>query len=463
MGTILIKNIYAIATMNQNKDVLKGYDIFIKENKIAKIGTNLNERAEKIIDGSNLVAIPGMINTHHHLYQTLFRNVPLVQNSKLFDWLINLYETWSEIDEEAVYYGALVGLGELLLTGCTCSTDHHYVFPENASKHLIDVEIKAAQELGIRFYPTRGSMTLSKKDGGLPPDKVVQNEDEIMNDYKRLIEKFHDPEPFSMTRINLAPCSPFSVKAETMIKTAEFARKYEKVLLHTHVAETLDEEKFCLEKFNKRPIDYMEELGWLGDDVWFAHCVYLNDEEIKKMAKTKTGIAHCPSSNMRLGSGIAPIPKLLKYKAKVGLAVDGSASNDTSDMLGELRQCLLSNRVKWGVDSITAIDTLYMATKGGAQIFNSPELGSIEKNNAADIALFNIQKIWYAGALHDPIAALIFSGASHIAEYTIVNGKIVVENGNLVNINTDSVVLKANNIAKDLILKTQKNTNLKFL
>lgn len=460
---ILLKNIYRLATMNNMNEVLQNVDILILNNKIAKIADNIIVEDARVIDCKDLVVIPGLINTHHHLYQTLFRNVPLVQDSKLFDWLIKLYEGWREIDEEAVYYGALVGLGELLLTGCTCSTDHHYLFPKKATNNLIDAEIKAAKEIGIRFFPTRGSMTLSQKDGGLPPDDVVQTEDIIMQDYERLINKYHDEKDFSMLRINLAPCSPFSVTGESMKRTAEFARKYKKVMLHTHVAETIDEEKYCIEQFGKRPIEYMEDLGWLGDDVWFAHCVHLNQQEIEKLSKTKTGIAHCPSSNMRLGSGIAPIPELLKQNARVGLAVDGSASNDTSDMLGEMRQALLSHKVKWGVDSFTAMDALKIATKGGAEIFNTPELGSIEVGKAADLALFNVNKLWYAGAMHDPIASLIFSGASHIAEYTIVNGKIVVENGNLVNINSNEVILKANNIAHKMINNAHKNTGMNFL
>jgi len=460
---ILLKNIYRLATMNNSKEILKDVDILIINNKIDRIDKNIEDIDAELIDCKDLVVIPGLINTHHHLYQTMFRNIPLVQDSKLFDWLIKLYEGWREIDEEAVYYGALVGLGELLLTGCTCSTDHHYLFPNKASGNLIDAEIKAAKEIGIRFFPTRGSMTLSKKNGGLPPDDIVQTEDVIMQDYERLINKYHDDKAFSMLRINLAPCSPFSVTGENMIRTAEFARKHKNVLLHTHIAETIDEEKFCLEKFGMRPIQYMEELGWLGDDVWFAHCVHLNDEEIKKLAKTQTGVAHCPSSNMRLGSGIAPIPQLLKHNAKVGLAVDGSASNDTSDMLAELRQALLSHKVKWGVDSFTAMDALKIATRGGADIFHTPELGSIEVGKAADLALFNINKLWYAGAMHDPIASLIFSGASHIAEYTIVNGKIVVEKGNLVNINSNEVILKANNIAHKMINNAQSKNNINFI
>ncbi|MDD2714861.1 MAG: 8-oxoguanine deaminase [Candidatus Wallbacteria bacterium] len=460
--SILIKNAWKIVTMNQKDEILTGHSILIEGNKIKKIAPEITDPVERVINGKNLVVIPGMINTHHHLYQTLFRNIPLVQNSKLFDWLINLYEAWREIDEESVYYGALVGLGELLLTGCTCSTDHHYLFPKKAGPQLIDAEIKAAAELGIRFYPTRGSMTLSKKDGGLPPDDVIQTEEVILADCARLIRKYHDPKPFAMTRINLSPCSPFSITTRSLRETAEFARKHKKVLLHTHIAETIDEEQFCLQKFGKRPVDYMESVGWLGPDVWFAHCVHLNDREINKMAKTGTGVAHCPTSNMRLGSGIAPVPQMLKAGVPVSMAVDGSASNDSSDMLGELRQCLLSHRVKWGVDSITAYDTLKIATQGGAGVFQSPELGRLEPGSAADLAAFDLNRIWYAGSSNDPVAALVFAGASHVARYTIVNGKIVVENGKLVNIREASVTKKANRLSEKMIEKASRNTGIKF-
>ncbi|MDD5092407.1 MAG: 8-oxoguanine deaminase [Candidatus Wallbacteria bacterium] len=462
MSTLLIKNAWKTATMDLDRRILDNHCLFIRDGKIEKIAPVITERADRVIDGSNMVVIPGMINTHHHLYQTLFRNVPLVQNAKLFDWLTNLYEAWREIDEEAVYYGALVGLGELLLTGCTCSTDHHYLFPRACSGKLIDSQIKAAQELGIRFYPTRGSMTLSKKDGGLPPDDVIQTEEEIITDCERLISAYHDPEPFAMLRINLSPCSPFSITTRSLKETAEFARRHKKVLLHTHVAETKDEEKFCLEKFGLRPVDYMESTGWSGPDVWFAHCVHLNKKEIAKMAAAGTGVAHCPSSNMRLGSGIAPVPEMLKKGVTVSLAVDGSASNDSSNMLGELRSCLLSHRVKWGVDSITALQALEMATLGGAKVFQSPELGRIEPGCAADLALFDFNRIWYAGALQDPIAALVFTGASHIASYTIVNGKVVVDNGRLVGICEQETIARANEISTAMISRAREKTGLAF-
>jgi len=463
LSSILIKNAYKIALMDDDYTVLDGHSILINDNKIAKIAQSIDEPADRIIDAKDMVIIPGMVNTHHHLYQALFRNVPAVQDSKLFDWLTTLYEAWREIDEESVYYGALTGLGELLLTGCTTTTDHHYLFPQKSSPFLIDAEIKAAQKLGIRFYPTRGSMSLSKKDGGLPPDDVIQSQEDIMQDCERLIKKFHDPSPFAMTRINLAPCSPFSITEQSLRETAEFARKFDKVLLHTHVAETKDEEDFCIEKFGCRPVSYMERVGWLGDDVWFAHCVHLNAEEISKMAKTGTGVAHCPSSNMRLGSGIARIPDMIKAGVPVGLAVDGSASNDSSDMLGETRQALLLHRVINGADAMSSNQALRIATKGGAEIFKSPEIGHISEGAAADLAIFDFNKIWYTGAAHDPIGALLFSGASHITEYTIVNGKVVVDKGHLVNANEDEIIKKAQRISRAMVQNAEKKTNINFL
>lgn len=461
MSSILIKNAEVIVTMDPHLDEIKNGDIFIEGREIKDIGKNLNYKSDRIIDARGMVVYPGFINTHHHLYQTLTRNIPLIQDVKLFDWLINLYEIWRELTPEAVYISALVGMSELLLTGCTTTTDHFYVFPKNQPGDLIDYEIKAAREIGIRFIPTRGSMSRGKSKGGLPPDDVVQTEDEIMKDCERLVQKYHNPERFSMLKIAVAPCSPFSVTTELLKETSEMSKKYN-IRCHTHIAETLDEEEYCINIYGKRPVEYMEEVGWLGENFWYAHCIYLNDDEIKLLAETKTGVAHCPVSNLRLGSGIAPVAKMLANNVRVGLAVDGSASNDSSNMLAEMRQAMLVHRVKSGVDSMPAYDVLKMATSYGAQILGWNEIGTIEKGKAADIVIFNLNNIAYAGALHSPATAVLFAGDSQVAEYTIVNGEIVVEQGNIVKIDTEEIFYKANEIAKSMIENASKRTGIEY-
>lgn len=416
----------------------------------------------RVIDASRHVVTPGFVNTHHHLYQTLTRALPAVQNAKLFDWLTTLYEVWREITPEAVHVGTLVGCGELLLTGCTTTSDHHYLFPQKSDPHLIDEQFRAAAQLGIRFHPTRGSMSRGKSDGGLPPDDVVQTPDAILADSARVIDAFHDPAPFSMARVALAPCSPFSVTEELMRETARLARD-RGVRLHTHLAETKEENAYCLEVYGKRPVALMEELGWLGDDVWFAHCIFLNDAEIRLFTETKTGVGHCPASNMRLGSGIPPIAALLRAGARVGLGVDGSASNDSSNMLGELRLALLLQRVLGGADAVNVDDVLWMATRGGALVLGHEEVGSIEPGRAADMALWDMDKIGYAGSVHDPIAALVLCGDSSIADHVICNGKVVVENGRLAATDEKGLVEKANTVAGDLVSRAAKRTGLNFL
>ena len=362
-NTLLIKNCRLVATFDDRFTELHGADIYIEGHRIAGVGRRLRPRAPgRVIDGAGKVATPGFVNTHHHLYQTFQRNVPYVQNAELFDWLVTLYEIWREVDPEIVRTSALVGLGELLLTGCTATSDHFYVFPRKAGGELLDEEIRAARQIGIRFLATRGSMSRGRSRGGLPPDDVVQREEDILADCERVIGKYHDPSPDSMCRIGLAPCSPFSVTSGLLKQTADFARK-KGVRLHTHLAETRDEEAFCLKTHRMRPFEYMESVGWVGPDVWFAHAVFLNGREIRRMAKTGTGVAHCPASNQRLGSGIAPVPQMLAAGVPVGLGVDGSASNDSSDMLGELRSALLLHRVLGGASAITTESVFRMADR----------------------------------------------------------------------------------------------------
>ena len=375
---MLLKNCFHVATLDGQS--LTDVDIVIKNNRIAKIGKNLFAETAaasgaQVLDCSNCVVIPGLVNTHHHFYQTLTRNLPSVQNAKLFDWLVYLYEVWKNIDEEAVYYSSLLAIGELLKTGCTLSTDHHYLYPDNFSGDLMGIQFEAAEKLGMRFSPSRGSMSLSKKNGGLPPDSVVQSEKQILEDSVRVIEKYHDPSEDSMRKIVLAPCSPFSVTKESMKETAKLAREHH-VRLHTHLAETKDEEQYCQEKFGKNPLALMNDVGFMGEDVFFAHGVFFNDDELNILAETKTSIAHCPSSNMRLGSGIARVREMIDRGINVGIGVDGSASNDTSDMLGELRNALLLQRVKYGASGLTAHEafTLRDGKRGThAQFFKSRE------------------------------------------------------------------------------------------
>ncbi|MGC9019336.1 MAG: 8-oxoguanine deaminase [Candidatus Bipolaricaulaceae bacterium] len=452
MKRILFRDVEVIATFDREGRELRRAWLLVEGNRIAALGEGEPPAGpfDEVIDGRDKVMLPGMVNTHHHLYQTLFRAVPGAQDKKLFDWLVFLYERWRGIDEEAVYVSTVVGLMELLLSGCTLSTDHLYLFPKG-KKNLIDVEIEAAKEVGIRFHPNRGSMSLSRKEGGLPPKDVVQTEEEILEDSERLILRYHDRSFGAMVRIALAPCSPFSVTPRLMRETAELARKHG-VLLHTHLAETLDEEAFCLEKFGKRPVEYLEEVGWLGPDVWIAHAVHLSDADIEKLAHAGVGVAHCPSSNMLLGSGIAPVPKMLAAGMKVGLAVDGSASNDASNMIREARQAMLLSRVKYGAEAMPARKALGLATVGGAQVMGwEREVGSIEPGKCADLSLWDISTLEFAGAA-DPVAALLHCAAQY-ADLVMVNGEILVRGGELVRSGLYRYIPRQREIARRLVGK----------
>ncbi len=449
MPTLLLRNAELILTMDDKKTRFYNGGIFVRDNFIEAVGPteNLPPTADTVIDASGMIVLPGLVNTHHHLYQTLTRVVPKAQNAKLFDWLVTLYPIWARLTGEAVYVSALVGMAELLLSGCTTTTDHLYIFPNDVS---LDDEIRAAREIGIRFHPCRGSMSLGRSKGGLPPDEVVQSEEEILADCERLISAYHDPSPGSMCRIALAPCSPFSVTPELMRDTAQMARRYG-VLLHTHLAETLDEENFCLEKYKMRPLDYMAKLGWLGEDVWFVHVVHVNQRDVKILAETGSGVAHCPSSNMRLGSGIAPVVEMLKAGVKVGLAVDGSASNDSSNMLGEARQALLLQRVRYGADSISAEEVLEMATRGGARVLGREDIGSLEPGKAADFIGIRLERLEYAGAsVHDPVASLVFCSPVKV-DLAVVNGRVVVEDGELLTVDLEEIVRRHNAIARKMV------------
>lgn len=457
----LIRSCMAVATMDADRAVLTDADVLIEGNRIAQVGRDLPVTVDEVIDGRRLVVIPGMINTHHHLYQTLFRNVPKVQNVKLFDWLINLYQGWRHITPEAVHSAATVGLGELLLTGCTCAADHHYLFPHGHGNELLDAEVRASSSLGMRFHPTRGSMSRGASKGGLPPDDVVQTEDEILRASEDFITRYHDPTPGAMVRVALAPCSPFSVTPELLAQSAALARRHG-VLLHTHLAETRDEDDYCVQTLGKRPLDFMESVDWLGSDVWYAHGIWFNDEEVARLGRTRTGVAHCPTSNLRLGSGIARVVDLRAAGARVGLAVDGSASNDASDMLAEARLALFVHRIgPHGVGAVSAMDALEIATRGSARILHrDDELGAIRPGFLADLACFDMLDIAYAGALSDPVAALLFCNARTRAHTVFVNGRKVVSEGRLVHVDEARVVETQNRIAREILEKARPDIDL---
>jgi cytosine/adenosine deaminase-related metal-dependent hydrolase len=448
---ILLKNIYALMT-DPAKETIYGADLLIEGNKVKKVGKGLKApEGARVIDGSKLAVVPGFVNTHHHFYQTLTRNLPAVQDAKLFDWLVYLYEVWKYIDEEAVYWSSLLAMTELLKTGCTCSTDHHYVFPKHCEGvDLTGTQFKAADRLGMRFSPTRGSMSLSKKDGGLPPDTVVQTEEKILEDSERVIKLYHDPDPMAMHKVVLAPCSPFSVTKRCMLESARLARTYG-VRIHTHLCETMDEEDQCKAMYGIRPLELMQECEMIGEDVFYAHGIWFNDDELKTLARTKSHIAHCPSSNMRLGSGICRTREMLDLGINIGIAVDGSASNDSSDMLAEMRNALLLGRVKYGSQALTARDVFKMGCENGARMLNFGNVGRLEEGWAADLACFDVSGIAYAGSHSDPIAALLFCGCDHTAQYTIVNGQVVVDNRRVVGVDEEELARKGNEISARLM------------
>ncbi|HXE73684.1 MAG TPA: amidohydrolase family protein, partial [Candidatus Nitrosotenuis sp.] len=354
------------------------------------------------------------------------------------------------------------GMGELLLTGCTTTTDHTYLYPRTCPPDLFDQQVAAARAVGIRFHATRGSMSRGRSSGGLPPDDVCQSEEEILRDCQRVIEVHHDPDPLGMVKIALAPCAPFTVSPELMRETLALARRHG-LRCHTHLAETRDEDAYCEQVYGCRPFEFMERLGWVGPDIWFAHCVYLKDHEIRRCAETGTGVAHCPVSNMRLGSGIAPIPEMLQAGVPVGLGVDGSASNDSSDMLGEVRACLLVHRLRTGVGSMTADTALRLATQGGARVLGYADLGRLEPGAGADLIGISLRRLGYAGALHDPVAAVVFSGDSHIVDFSVVNGQVVVEGGRLTRVSEEEIWENANQAARRMVNSARKRTGVHYL
>jgi cytosine/adenosine deaminase-related metal-dependent hydrolase len=451
MPTLLLRNADLIVPMDDEGRRIPGGGVFIRDGFIEAVGpmASLPVQADRVIDASGMLLMPGLINTHHHLYQTLTRAVPAAQNAALFGWLKTLYPIWANLTGEAVRVSAMVGLAELLLSGCTTASDHLYIFPNDVT---LEDEIQAAQEIGIRFTATRGSMSRGESQGGLPPDRVVEREDEILRDTQRVIEAYHGAERGSMVQIAVAPCSPFSVTEDLMRESADLARAYG-VQLHTHLAETLDEEAFCLETVGKRPVAYAESLGWTGDDVWFAHGVHVDAAETMRLASSHTGVAHCPSSNMRLASGIAPVRRYLDSGVPVGLGVDGSASNDSSHMFAEVRTALLLQRVLGQPDSLTAEEALWIATRGGAEVLGRDDIGRLGPNMAADVIGIRLDRLAYAGgAVHDPLAATVFCTTSGV-DLAVVNGTVVVEDGQILTVDVPVLVERHNRLARELLAR----------
>jgi 8-oxoguanine deaminase len=462
MPTLLIRNAQCIATLDDKQRELVNASVLIRNNLVEAIGPadEMPVVADDVIDARGHLVTPGLINTHHHMYQSLTRALPTVQNAELFGWLRGLYPIWAGLTPEMVRVSTQVAMAELLMSGCTTSSDHLYIYPNGIR---LDDSIAAAQDIGMRFVATRGSMSVGQSQGGLPPDRVVENEDTILKDTQRLIEAYHDAKHGAMVNVAVAPCSPFSVSRDLMRESALLARSFkgQNVRLHTHLAENDHDLAYSREKFNCTPAQYAQDLGWLGSDVWHAHCVKLDDEGISLYAATRTGVAHCPCSNMRLASGIAPIRKMLDAGVPVGLGVDGSASNDAAHMVNEARQALLLARVGRSLDQfgcdhgpaeMTARDVLRMATRGGAEVLGRQDIGHIAPGMCADLALFDLRTLGFAGgAVHDPIGSLMLC-ASAQAAYTVVNGKVVVRDGQLATVELEPLVVRHNALAVQLAL-----------
>jgi len=442
---IVIKNAQSVLTMDDERRELRAVDIHVRDGQIAAIGQGLRiTKTTDVIDGSSCIVTPGLVNTHHHLYQTLTRAVPGGQDALLFGWLQTLYPIWAKFSPDHMRISALVGLAELALSGCTMSSDHLYLFP-NGSR--LDDTIAAAQEIGLRFFPTRGAMSIGQSLGGLPPDSLVEREEDILNDCIRVVDQFHDPNPSAMVRVGIAPCSPFSVSRELMRDAALLARD-KGVYLHTHLAENDEDVAYSLEKFGCRPGQYAEDLGWTGPDVWHAHCVKLDAEEQTLFARTKTGVAHCPCSNCRLGSGIAPIRQMRDRGVPVGLGVDGSASNDAGNLILEARQAMLLQRVSNGADAMSAREALEIATRGGADILGRPECGRIAIGKRADIAIWDANCLENAGSW-DP-AALLLAGPTKV-KHLIVDGRMIVEDGQLLSVDLPRLIDHQRKLAEGLV------------
>lgn len=442
--------------MDDARSELRDASVLVHGNVIEAVGPahTLPTGADEVIDARNHIVMPGLINTHHHMFQSLTRAVPGAQDAELFTWLKTLYPIWAGLTPEMLHVSTQIAMAELLLSGCTASSDHLYLFPNGCT---LDHTIEAAREIGMRFHATRGAMSVGESKGGLPPDRLCEDETAILRDTQRVIERWHDPARYAMTRIAVAPCSPFSVSRNLMVESARLARSFgasHGVRLHTHLAENDNDVAYSLEKFNMTPAEFAEDCGWLGEDVWHAHCVKLDAPGIARFGATGTGVAHCPCSNMRLASGIAPVGAMRRAGVPVGLGVDGSASNDGADLLGEARQAMLLARVApgggGGPNAMTARTALELATHGGARVLGRDDIGVIAPGMAADLALFRLDDVGFAGALHDPVAALLFC-APRRADYTIVNGRVVVREGRLTTIELPPLIERHNQLAQKLV------------
>ncbi|MDQ2679468.1 MAG: 8-oxoguanine deaminase [Candidatus Eremiobacteraeota bacterium] len=446
--TLLLKNAAHIATFDDNSNEFKAQSVLIRGNLIEAIGPaeQLPPHADIEIDAREMLLMPGLVNTHHHFYQTLTRNLPGTQDVGLFDWLTALYPIWARLTPHALRTATATAIAELMLSGCTTANDHNYVWPNGTR---IEDQLEVATELGFRFHAARGSMSVGQSQGGLPPDSVVEDEAEILRDSQRVIEAYHDGSRGSMTRIVLAPCSPFSVSQDLMRESIKLARSLG-VHAHTHLAETLDEEHFCVEHFGKRPVELAEDLGWVGDDVWHAHMVHPSAEECTRLGATRTGVAHCPSSNMRLGSGIAPVGALTRAGARVGIGVDGSASNDGSHLLAEVRQAMLLQRVAHGPTELSARSALRLATRGGAAVLGRDDIGYLAPGMCADIIGFRLDTLPLAGgAVHDSLASLIFCRPPNV-DLSIINGRTRIQHGAFTDLDLAMLIERHNRTARAL-------------
>lgn len=446
--TLLVKNAGVLVTMDAGRREIKNGGMLIEDNRIVAVGdtAGLPASADEVLDLRGHVVIPGLINTHHHMYQSLTRAVPAAQDAELFGWLKALYPIWARMTPEMIRVSTQTAMAELLLSGCTTSSDHLYIFPNGCR---LDDSIEAAAEIGMRFHASRGAMSVGESKGGLPPDSVVEDEAAILKDTRRLIEAYHDASRFSMLRVVVAPCSPFSVSRDLMREAADLARSYN-TSLHTHLAENQNDVDYSRAQFGMTPAQYAEDLTWLGSDVWHAHCVKLDDHGIDLFGRTGTGVAHCPCSNMRLASGIAPVRQMRRAGVPVGLGVDGSASNDGAHMLNEARQAMLLQRVGLGPDALTAREALEMATVGGARVLNRDDIGALAPGMAADFAAFDLNQLAFAGGLHDPVAALVFC-ASVNAACCVVNGRVVVRGGQLTTVDLHPLLEQHNRLARTLV------------
>jgi cytosine/adenosine deaminase-related metal-dependent hydrolase len=460
VSAVLIRDCEVVVMMDDAATEIPGGSILIRDGVVAWVGVgepppdggtaeSLRTGGAQVIDGRDTVATPGLINTHHHLFQAMTRG--WAPRAGLFEWLTTLYPVWAGLDGEWARAGAMVGLVELARSGCSTCADHHYVFPRGTGD-LLGVEVEAAAAIGVRLHANRGSMDVGRSGGGLPPDELVEDPDAVLLETAAAIERYHDPAPGALVRIAVGPCSPFTVSGRLMIGSAELARR-EGVRLHTHIAETSDEEAYCLERFGRRPVEYLDDLGFLGEDVWLAHCVHLSDADIARFAATRTGVAWCPTSNLRLGSGIAPARRLIDARVAVGLGVDGSASNDGGDLLAEARQGMLVSRADGDPAGMDPREALRVATRGGAAVLGRDDLGSLEPGKRGDVALFAVDGLEHAGADLDPVAAVLMCAPAGV-RHLLVEGRAVVRDGRLVRADEIEIAAEGHRVARRILARS---------